>query len=116
MPAAHRNRPLLALALLGAGAASAAALALPGAALGATRTVTLRNIAFNPARLTIDRGDTVVWRWRDGATRHNVTSRSFKGASTRSSGTYRFRFGAPGTYRYRCTLHPGMNGTVVVRR
>lgn len=115
MPAAHRNRPLLALALLGAGAA-VGALALPSAALGATRTVTLRNLAFNPARLTVDRGDTVVWRWRDGATRHNVVSRSFKGASARSSGTYRFRFGAPGTYRYRCTLHAGMTGTVVVRR
>lgn len=87
----------------------------PSAHSAATRTVVLRDIAFNPDRVTIARGDRVVWRWRDGGTRHNVTSRSFRGASARSSGSYGVTFGKGGTYRYRCTLHPGMNGVVVVR-
>jgi plastocyanin len=33
---------------------------------------------------------------------------------TQSSGTYRHRFDAPGTYAHRCTLHSGMKGRVVV--
>jgi len=116
MPARRRTRPLVALALL-AGAGAGAVAALPAAtASAATRTVTLRDIAFNPARLTIARGDTVVWRWRDGGTRHDIASRSFRGASARSSGTVARTFRTAGTFRYRCTLHPGMNGAIVVRR
>jgi plastocyanin len=115
MPARRRRtRPLVALALL---AGAGAVVPLPGAsAAAATRTVTLRDIAFTPGRVTIARGDAVVWRWRDGGTRHNLVSRSFRGASARSSGSVTRTFRAAGTFRYRCTLHPGMNGAVVVRR
>ncbi|MBB4660902.1 copper-binding protein [Conexibacter arvalis] len=114
MSARRRNRPLLALALV---AAAGGAATLPGGvAQAATRTVTLRDIAFHPARVTIARGDRVVWRWRDGGIRHNVVSRSFRGTGARSSGSYGVTFRRAGTFRYRCTLHPGMDGTVVVRR
>lgn len=111
----RRNRPLAALALIALGAAAAVSLSGASAA-AATRTVTLRDIAFNPARVTIARGDAVVWRWRDGGVRHDLTSRSFRGAGARSSGSVTRTFRTAGTFRYRCTLHPGMNGAVVVRR
>jgi plastocyanin len=51
-------------------------------------------------------------------TAHNVTSRGkrrFASSPSMARGTYAVRFTRPGTYRYVCTIHFGMNGTVVVR-
>ena len=115
--ARRRARAPLTAALAAAAAAVAlAAAAAPGDAAAATRTVTLQGIAFHPGRVTIHPGDRVLWRWRDGGIRHNVTSRRFKSSGTRSSGSYGVTFRRAGTFAYRCTLHPGMSGTVVVRR
>ena len=100
---------------------SLVALAVAMAASGhaaATRQVVLRDIAFKPAAVRIGRGGRIRWRWDDGDTSHNVTSRGrlrFKSSPTKSSGTYVVRFRRSGTYRYECTLHPGMVGRVVVR-
>lgn len=105
-----------AAALLPAATGAAGSSGAPTAHAAATRTVVLRNIAFNPSRVTIHRGDRVTWQWRDGGTRHNVTSRSFRSASTRSSGSYTVAFGRTGTFSYHCTIHSGMSGSVVVRR
>jgi plastocyanin len=99
-----------------AGALAAGVLLAPAGAQAATRTVVLKDIAFKPSKVTIKPGDRVVWAWRDGRIRHNVTSSRFKSSSTRSSGTYGVTFRSAGTFAYRCTLHPGMTGSVVVRR
>ena len=104
-------RPLLGLALatafLGAGGASAAT----------TKTVTLKDIKFSPAALKVAKGTKVNFAFRDGGTTHNVTStgsKRFKTISNRSAGTQSRTFNAAGTYRYQCTLHPGMTGRIVV--
>ena len=105
----------LATAALWAAAASADGLK---AHHSATRTVVLRNIAFRPARLTIARGDAVQWVWRDSGTTHNLTSRGkmrFRSAGNRTTGSHVVRFRRRGIYRYACTIHYGMNGTIVVR-
>ena len=44
---------------------------------------------------------------------HNVTGDGYASA-TRTSGTFIHTFTAPGTYKYSCTIHTGMTGTVVV--
>lgn len=101
--------------------ATAALLLLGPAAAGAgtgTRRVVLQDIDFSPRVLRITRGTTVRWEWRDGDTPHNVRSRGalrFRSASTRTTGTYAVRFTRAGTYRYVCSIHPGMDGRVVVR-
>ncbi len=92
----------------------------PGAAAGAagTRTVVLQDIAFKPGTVTINRGSSVSWRWDDGRVAHNVRSvgsRRFAGSALKSTGTHRVTFRKAGTYRYTCTVHPGMDGTVRVR-
>ncbi|HEX4364224.1 MAG TPA: cupredoxin domain-containing protein [Solirubrobacteraceae bacterium] len=109
-----RPTPLLALAV-----ACLAVLAGPiaGSQARAVKTVTLRNIAFSPKRLTVARNTTVTFSWRDGGTTHNVTSigrKRFKSIPDRSAGSRSVRFTRAGTYRYECTLHPGMTGTIVV--
>jgi plastocyanin len=82
------------------------------------RTVTLRNIAFSPKSLSISRNSTVTFRWNDGDTAHNVVSKGpkrFTSIATRETGSQRRTFTKPGTYRYVCTLHPGMAGRITVR-
>jgi plastocyanin len=98
-----------------AAVATAVHAAAPTGHAAATRTVVLKNIAFSPRTVTIKRGDTVTWRWRDGGIAHNVTSSRFR-SGTKSSGTFSVRFRNAGTFGYRCTIHPGMTGRVVVGR
>ena len=100
-------------------ALAAAAPALPAAARArATRTVTLKDISFSPRNLTVSRGATVTFAFRDGDTTHNVTStgaRRFKTIASRSAGSVARTFRRAGSYRYECTLHPGMTGRITVR-
>jgi plastocyanin len=104
------------LALCAAAALVPAAASGGGASAAAGHTVTLRETRFHPANLTIRRGDTVTWRWRDGGTRHNVTFGGFH-SRTQGEGSYGVRFNRRGTFNYHCTIHvlEGMRGKVVVR-
>jgi plastocyanin len=85
----------------------------------ARATVTLKDIAFNPARVAIRRGGTVTFRWADGDSPHNVTPARrgprLRRLATRKSGSAAVRLTRRGTYRFICTIHPGMAGRIVVR-
>ncbi|MEA2492672.1 MAG: hypothetical protein QOJ29_583 [Thermoleophilaceae bacterium] len=103
---------LVVAAPAGVGAASAPARSAQ------TRTVRIHDIGFHPSRLVIKRGDSVRWKFVDPEVSHNVTSRGharFHSSPTRLTGSYRTRFTRRGTYRYVCTIHPNMRGSVVVR-
>jgi plastocyanin len=102
-----------ALALVCAGCGSGGS-ASPPAAGAADVTVTLRDVAFNPARLSVRAGQTVLWRWADGGVPHNVDFGAVTSGDPTTSGTYRRTFPAPGAFPYRCDVHDGMKGTVVV--
>ncbi|HVC39128.1 MAG TPA: plastocyanin/azurin family copper-binding protein [Candidatus Dormibacteraeota bacterium] len=73
--------------------------------------------AFAPAQLTVPVGSTVEWVWTDQYDQHNVwwIDQALLNSPTKGSG-YRWavQFLTPGTYDYYCTLHPGMQGTVIV--
>jgi len=101
------------------GAAVAVPVATSSAAKpAANATVVLKNIAFNPRSVTIKKGGSVTWTWRDGPTPHTVTSTGrthFKSASARMSGRYTVKFTKAGTYHYVCMIHPGMAGVVIVK-
>ena len=121
----QRRRPVLpgmkhyATRLLIAAAVCAAALGGHAAASQAAgKTVTLRNIAFSPKSLSVSRGTTVTFKWLDDRTAHNVVSkgtRRFASIATRETGSRSRKFTKAGTYRYVCTLHPGMAGRITVR-
>jgi plastocyanin len=109
---------------LGALAAIVAILAITIPALASgktahaarTHTVILKNFRFNPPTVTIKRGETITWQWRQGGVPHNVTGSSFK-SKTMSSGSFTVRFTKRGTFNYVCTIHKalGMRGKIVVR-
>jgi plastocyanin len=85
-----------------------------------SHAITLKNIAFHPAKLRVAVGQTVTWKWEDAAldTQHNVTSTGaarFKSSPTKMTGTYTVRFTHIGTYRFECTIHPqSMQGEIIV--
>lgn len=87
-----------------------------GAAVG---RVDMAGTRFNPARLQIQTGDTVIWEAYDDG--HTVTAGdgSFDSSSrgTMAEGDqFRWRFRTPGTYAYYCRVHRsrGMQGEIVV--
>jgi plastocyanin len=67
---------------------------------------------FEPAVLAIEPGDTVTWTWQ-GENPHDVVGDQFE-SDIRSTGTFTHIFEDPGEYAYVCTIHPGMEGLIVV--
>jgi plastocyanin len=105
---------LATITLLG-GAAIPALAASDGAHTSSVHDVTLAHIRYHPGTLSIKRGDTVTWLWRDKGERHNVTGSGFK-SKTMGSGSFSIRFTKAGTFNYHCTIHVkfGMVGKVIV--
>jgi plastocyanin len=105
--------PLLALLLLAAcsGGGDGGADAAP--VKGVTR-VAAKNNRFDPAAIEVPAGTTVTWTFEDGSVPHDVTGDGWKSGKPQRSGTFTHAFGQPGSYPYRCTIHPGMNGRVLV--
>ncbi|MFH1171528.1 MAG: plastocyanin/azurin family copper-binding protein [bacterium] len=78
-------------------------------------SVTISGLTFAPSPLTVKKGTTVVWTNND-ATSHTVTEEDGGQASgtINSGGTYSLTFTTTGTFRYHCSIHPSMMGTVTV--
>lgn len=104
---------LSALALTGllAGGCTTAADPLDSAPV-ATAQVSVTDDRFQPAAAEVPAGTEVTWTW-EGDNLHNVTANGFS-SDVQDEGTFRHTLDQAGTYRYRCTLHAGMEGAVVV--
>jgi plastocyanin len=109
-----RTRSLRRLGL--AGALSLIVAAAVPSVLAADRGVTIEDFAFGPQTVTINVGDRVTWTNRD-AVEHTATATngSFDTGNIGEGDSAGVRFTVAGTYRYLCTPHPTMTGTVVVR-
>jgi len=74
--------------------------------------------SFVPDQMTVPVGAVVEWIWTDQYDQHNVwwIDQELINSPTKGAG-YRWavQFLTPGTYDYYCTLHPGMQGTVIVK-
>jgi plastocyanin len=106
---------ILAIALLAGGAALAAnrAQALPRK--GATTRVNIRDFAFHPRTLTVNRGTKVVFANSD-STAHTATSDgNFATGRIRPSRSAAVEFEQRGSFAYHCSIHNFMHGKIVVR-
>ena len=99
---------------------AAAAVALPVLATAAraqtTHTVTIKNMAFSPANLTIAAGDTVTWVNEDRM-RHSAWEDSgdaFDTGLLARGESASLTFGSAGSFNYRCRPHRNMRGTITI--
>jgi plastocyanin len=76
----------------------------------------LGNRAFSPDELSVTVGTTVMWTNGDSVS-HTSTSNAagWNSGIIPPGGSFSFAFQSAGTFPYRCTIHPGMVGTVNVR-
>jgi len=83
---------------------------------GTTITVPAGTNSYSPTTLNVDAGTTVVWQNKD-STAHTTTSDTagLWNATIAPGQEFSRTFAAAGTFPYRCTLHAGMTGTVVVK-
>jgi plastocyanin len=80
--------------------------------------VNINNFSFNPATLTVAAGTKVTWTNRDDDAHTIVNAGSpplFKSAPLDTDDTFSFTFDKPGTYKYICSIHPFMSGTIIVQ-
>ena len=76
--------------------------------------VTAKDNRFTPAAIQVPAGTTVTWAFKDGFVPHDVVADGFNSGKPRRKGTFAHTFDRPGTYAYRCSVHDGMTGRVVV--
>ncbi len=103
--------------LLGAGFAASSAPV--GAALGSAKPVIIgvKGLSFDPKKVTAAPGATINFVWRQNVA-HNIVfdDKSAPKAKTQNKGMWATKANAkPGTYKYKCTLHPGMAGEIIVK-
>jgi plastocyanin len=112
MAKGRRARSRLSIAVI---AAFVFALAVP-TVIAVDKSVAIRDFAFGPKTLTIRVGDTVTWTNRDSVA-HTATARggTFDTGPIPGGRSRSVRFTVAGTYRYICTPHPSMTGSVIVQ-
>jgi plastocyanin len=80
--------------------------------------VVIHDFSFAPPTLTVAPGTEVTWTNQDNEPHRVVNAadpKLFQSAALDTNDKYSFKFDKEGTYRYFCSIHPRMNGTVVVK-
>lgn len=121
-------RSILIVAVLAAAAAACSSSSSPSSTPSTTSTgssVTvliptnarnLGNAGFGANPLTVAVGTTVTWTNNDSIPHDTIADGGQWSSPILNPGqTFQFRFATAGTFPYRCTLHPGMVGTVTVQ-
>ena len=89
--------------------------AVPGQSADAD-TIVIQNFSFAPMSLTVPAGTVVTWKNLDGEP-HTVASDQglFRSGALDHSEAFTFKFHQPGTFRFICSIHPTMMGTIIVK-
>jgi len=77
--------------------------------------VSIKNFLFSPKSVSVRVGSTVTWSNKDEEP-HTVVSDIglFRSAAMDTNESFSFKFDKPGIYRFVCSIHPQMTGTIVV--
>lgn len=102
---------ILAFALVGCSYGKSAQTPVQGTE---KNTVTIQDFKFNPAEITIQKGDTITWINNDSAA-HTVTGTGINSGSLEKGKSFKQTFNETGTFDYHCTPHPSMKGKIIVK-
>ena len=80
----------------------------------ADAAVKIGNFTFGPQEMKVKAGTAVTWINEDDMPHTVVSPNNFRSKVLDTQGAYSFTFTTPGTYKYFCSLHPHMTGTIIV--
>lgn len=71
---------------------------------------------YDPSPASAKVGDTVEWIWQDDSSSHTVTAddSSYDSGTLSKGQTFTHKFTAAGTYKFHCSLHSSMLGSITV--
>ena len=85
------------------------------AAVAGAHEVSIDNFSFTPAMTSVAAGTTISWMNHDDIPHKVVsTEQKFKSPVLDTGEQFSYRFDAPGTYKYFCSIHPRMTGQIIV--
>ena len=97
---------------------SLAALAAEAGPMLSGASVRIDNFSFGPGQIIVARGTRVTWTNQDDIP-HTVTDaaeqRDFKSPPLDTGEHFDHVFSVSGTYHYFCSLHPKMQGSIIVK-
>lgn len=76
--------------------------------------IKIANFTFSPKELKVKAGDTITWVNEDDIPHTIVSPPQLRSKPLDSDQKFSFKFTTPGTYKYFCSLHPMMTGSIVV--
>jgi len=79
------------------------------------RKIAIKNLKYDPAKVTVKVGQTVLWTNNDDHD-HTVVAKNeaFDSKNLSSGDTFKHTFTKAGKYEYFCRYHPRMKGLITV--
>jgi plastocyanin len=71
--------------------------------------------SFSPGSVTIAVGKTIEWENEDTFAHTTTSDTGLWNGTMGPNGDFRRTFTVAGTFNYRCTIHAGMDGTIIVQ-
>ncbi len=104
---------LLTAAFLVTGVAGVAS----GQAIGGAKPleVGMKSLKFTPEKAKAKVGQNISFVWKENVA-HNVVIDNAHKSKTQSKGAWTTKFDKAGTYKYTCTIHPGMKGELTITK
>lgn len=79
-----------------------------------TVTVHIKDFAFTPSELSIQKGSTIVWV-NDDEVPHSIKGEGFESSVFAKGDRFEYTFTDAGAYPYICGIHTSMKGLVSVK-
>jgi plastocyanin len=113
------TKSIAALSIAGVLAACGVAVT-PETALaqGGSQKIGLKSLKFAPKKVTVKPGTKITFVWNENVAHNIVFAKKGPKSPTQNKGVWvpdGKLFTTPGTYKYKCTLHPGMDGEITVK-